>query len=302
MRRSMKSPGRRPQERKAKSASKMPPTLTPSDIANIVGKTFKQSRRDVIRCNRATLLQDIKGAIESYKFRARQARKLAPFRLRLDNLYTHLKGVQANLPIKLRRTGWPDNPRKDELFEYVASLGETYAAAHPHFTVNEKGEFLQHLGHPGIQPTQLPVVCLPDTEDGYDFNSARRLRELMEAVDQVLKWMDGYDEAAIPEGGGWAWLAEAYGPTRAPLVALAGKILPTIFEKHFGKIEGNAPWIKFVRTVCETAHISSRTGDLTPDAIKKYRKRLAAIREPFEMVDPKADPDGEKWEEGDNPN
>jgi hypothetical protein len=299
----MKSPGRRPQERKAKSASKAPPAMTPSDIDDIVGETFKQSRPDVIRCNRAMLLQDINGAIEWYKFRARQARTLAPFRLRLHKLHTHLKGVQANLPIKLRRTGWPDNPRKDKLFEYVAGLGETYAAAHPHFTVNEKWEFLQHLGHPGIKPKPLPVVRLPDIEDGYDFNSARRLRELIETVDEVLKWMEnGYAEAPIPKGGGWASLEKTYGDTRTPLVWLTGKGLPTIFEKYFGEIKGNAPWIKFVRTVGQKAHISSRTDDLTPDAIKKNRKRLAAA-EPFETVDHKADPDGEKWvewEEGDN--
>ena len=114
-------------------------------------------------------------------------------------------------------------------------------------------------------------------EDEFRFNSARRFRELKEAVDQVLSWTKAHGAVLMPRGG-WANLERIYGPTRGPLVALTGKDLPGIFEKYFGQIEAgqqaNPPWVKFVSEVCNKVHIISRSNGLTRSAIKKYRTRL----------------------------
>jgi hypothetical protein len=187
-------------------------------------------------------------------------------------LLAALKRLQAKLPTN----------RHDALFKYVTRLGERYAA--------------QHGRHSGIRPKPLPVVRLPDIDDGQEFGSARRLRELIEAVAQVTQWMKHFDEFTAPNQ--WARLENVYGRTRSPLVWLVGKELPSIFEKHFGPIKGAgssrdrvtgkrayALWVQFILSVCQIARITSKTGDLSEATIEKYRKRAAAP-ERFEMVTP----------------
>jgi hypothetical protein len=279
----MKSTGRRSsakspksaKKRKAKSASKIPRPrthLTPSDVDSIV-QLLEQGRRRINRRKRDKLLRDLNDALARYTFRASQAAAPTPtkFWKRFDALCAALKRLQANLPAN----------RHDELFKYLVRLGERYAA--------------QHGPHPGIAPKPLPVVRLPNVDEGKDFGSARRLRELTEAVAQVARWMKHFDEFTAPNQ--WARLEKIYGGTRSPRVWLTGKALPSIFEKHFGRIKGAssrdrvsgkrtyAPWVHFVLAVADAARIRSTTGSLSLATIVSDRERMAKA-EPFEMVDP----------------
>jgi hypothetical protein len=104
------------------------------------------------------------------------------------------------------------------LFNYLRRLGEAYAAAHGPY--------------PGIDPQKFPSVSGFGLEDETpDFNSARRLRELIEPVEQVSRWMAYYNEDLVPKMG-WSKLEKIYGPTHSPELWLIGKQLPAIFKEY----------------------------------------------------------------------
>src|SRR5262245_30154988 len=97
-------------------------------------------------------------------------------------------------------------------------LGEAYASVHG--------------PHPHIEPLELP--SFRGLEDEVDFNSAQRLRELIESVHQISCWVEDYDENLVPEVG-WSKLEKRFGRAHSPELWLIGKQLPKLFDKYFGR-------------------------------------------------------------------
>ena len=246
------------------ASSRKIPRLSTADLQPIVEKLTRNGRGLDVDLRR-DLLWEINEAIARYEFRCGQARAPAQFRRRIEDMQSSLRRLQMKLPAD----------RHDDLFEFTVQLGEAYAA--------------KHGAHPGISPVRMGNLSSMGIEDEFRYDSARRFRELKEAVDQVLNWTSGHQAVPMPRGG-WANLERIYGPTRGPLVALTGKDLPGIFEKYIGQIEAgqqaNPPWVKFVSEVCKKVRIISRSNGLTPSAIKKYKMRLKKKPDPFELANP----------------
>jgi hypothetical protein len=122
-----------------------------------------------------------------------------------------------------------------------------------------------------------------------DFNSAQRLRELIESVDQVSRWMASYNEDLVPKIG-WSKLQKIYGATHSPELWLIGKQLPAIFIKYFGRSkgpnrQGYSRCDGFVVDVLEYAGIkTNKNKPYEADSVEKYRRR-ARKSEGFELTD-----------------
>jgi hypothetical protein len=138
----------------------------------------------------------------------------AQFRKQFNDLHHALKRLKAKLP---------PADRQNEMFNYLRLLGESYAAAHG--------------PHPGIEPRKLPSFAGLLEDEPRDFNSEKRLRGLIDGVDQVSRWMNSYNEDLVPKMG-WSKLEKIYGRTHTPELWLIGKELPKIFENHFGQLQG----------------------------------------------------------------
>jgi hypothetical protein len=230
------------------------------------------------------LLYDLNEALAQYAFEASYEAKLTPkqFRRKFDALHSSLTRLKTALP----------SPRHDDrLFEAVRRHGEVYAK--------------DHGPHPGLQSRPLPGISLPDlNEQDMEFQSSRRLRDLIEAVDQVERWMRCYDETVVPKTA-WARLEIALDrSTRTSRVRLIGKGLPAIYEKHFDSLPHSAsssnratgtrnyrPWVHFVCAVCEAAQIRTGSSVLSKATVEQYWKRMAK-KNPFVMVQPI----GPNWE------
>jgi hypothetical protein len=177
-----------------------------------------------------------------------------------------------------------------QLFETIWRHGEAYAAKH------EKP-------HPGIDPIELPAIDLPHAfehlgterlEPERRYLSARRLQELIEAVDEVFGWMGQYDEGLIPNMGWkrleryWRRVATTQGRSKKERlsgahVRLIGQGLPRVYEGHFGSLPRSAsssgkdrnkriykPWVKFVCAVYEAAFQKR----LLQATVEEYWKRM----------------------------
>jgi hypothetical protein len=214
---------------------------------------------------------DLNAAISQFKFRQGYATAptLTQFRKRFDRLRAALRRVKGELP--------PIDLQND-LFNYIRRLGEAYAAAHG--------------PHPGIEPRKFPSLSGFGLEDEpSDFNSARRLRELIESVEQVSRWMAYYNEDLVPKMG-WSKLEKIYGPTHSPELWLIGKQLPAIFIKYFGRSkgpnrarQGRSRCDGFVVDVLEYAGIkTNRNKPYEADSVEKYRRR-ARKPEGFKLTD-----------------
>jgi hypothetical protein len=167
------------------------------------------------------------------------------------------------------------------LFEYIRRLGEAYASVHG--------------PHPHIEPRELPSLRGLGLEDEVDFNSAQRLRELIEAVHQISCWMEDYDENLVPKVG-WSKLEKRYGRTHSPELWLIGKQLPKIFDKYFRHSKGGDRAKQpsdetysrrdlFVVAVLKYAGIrSSKNKEYSADVVEKYRNR-ARVPKGFELTD-----------------
>jgi hypothetical protein len=214
------------------------------------------------------LRRDLNKAISD--FQSRQSYVIAPtpaqFRKRFDGLHAALIRAKAKLP---------PADRQDPLFEYIRRLGEAYASVHG--------------PHPHIEPLELP--SFRGLEDEVDFNSAQRLRELIESVHQILCWMEDYDENLVPKMG-WPKLEKIYGPTHSPELWLIGKQLPKIFIEYFGRSKGRnrakqgySRCDDFVVDVLEYAGIkTNKNKRYEVDSVGKYRRR-ARKPEGFELTD-----------------
>src|SRR5262249_36838680 len=160
---------------------------------------------------------DLNAAIWEFNFQRgyTTARTPTQFRKRFDRLRAALRRVKGELP---------PIDRQNDLFNYIRQLGEAYAAAHG--------------PHPGVEPRKFPSLSGFGLEDEPpDFNSAQRLRELIESVEQVSHWMADYNEDWVPKMG-WSKLEKIYGPTHSPELWLIGKQLPAIFKKYFRRSKG----------------------------------------------------------------
>jgi hypothetical protein len=214
------------------------------------------------------LRRDLNKAISD--FQSRQSYVIAPtpaqFRKRFDGLHAALIRAKAKLP---------PGDRQDPLFEYIRRLGEAYASVHG--------------PHPHIEPLELP--SFRGLEDEVDFNSAQRLRELIESVHQISCWMEDYDENLVPKMG-WPKLEKIYGPTHSPELWLIGKQLPKIFIEYFGRSKGRnrakqgySRCDDFVVDVLEYAGIkTNKNKRYEVDSVGKYRRR-ARKPEGFELTD-----------------
>jgi hypothetical protein len=163
------------------------------------------------------LRRDLNAAISEFKFRQSYATAPTPpqFRKQFEGLYAAMRRLKAKLP---------PVDRQNDLFNYIQRLGEAHAAAHG--------------PHPGIEPRKFPPLSGFDLgNEPPDFNSARRLRELIEAVEQVSQWMEYYNEDLVPKIA-WSKVEKIYGPTHSPELWLIGKRLPSIFTKYFGQSKG----------------------------------------------------------------
>ena len=220
------------------------------------------------------LRRDLNKAISDFQYR--QSYAIAPtpaqFRKRFDGLHAALIRAKAKLP---------PADRQDPLFEYIRRLGEAYASVHG--------------PHPRIEPQELALRGL-GLEDVVDFNSAQRLRELIESVHQISCWMEDYDENLVPKVG-WSMLEKGHGRTHSPELWLIGKQLPKIFDKYFRHSKGGdrvkqlsdetySRRDQFVVAVLKYAGIrSSKNKEYSADVVEKYRNRARASPEGFELTD-----------------
>jgi hypothetical protein len=245
--------------------------LSANEIEELIGQysqsPFQPDTQDALR-------RDLNKAIYDFQFRRSYAIALTPaqFRERFNGLHAALKRVKAKLP--------PADPQ-NYLFEYIRRLGEAYASVHG--------------PHPHIEPRELPSLRGLGLEDEVDFNSAQRLRELIESVHQILCWMEDYDENLVPKVG-WSKLKKGYGRTHSPELWLIGKQLPKIFDKYFrhSKVGVRAQQLSdetysrrdlFVVAVLKYAGIrSSKNKEYSADVVEKYRNRARAP-EGFELTD-----------------
>jgi hypothetical protein len=226
--------------------------------------TFKLETQNALR-------DDLNAAISQFNFRQGYATARKPTRFRKD--FESLRAALRRLKAKL-----PPIDRQNDLFNYLRRLGEAYAAAHG--------------PHPGIDPQKFPSLSGFGLEDETpDFNSARRLRELIESVEQVSRWMAYYNEDVVPKIG-WSKLQKIYGPTHSPELWLIGKELPAIFIKYFGQSkgpnrarQGYSRCDGFVVDVLEYAGIkTNKNKPYEADSVEKYRRR-ARKPEGFELTD-----------------
>jgi hypothetical protein len=226
--------------------------------------TFELRTQDALR-------GDLNAAIWEFKFRQGYATAptLTQFRKRFDRLRAALRRVKGELP---------PIDRQNDLFNYIRRLGEAYAAAHG--------------PHPGIEPREFPSLSGFGLEDEPpDFNSAQRLRELIESVEQVTRWMAYYNEDLVPKTG-WSKLEKIYGPTHSSELWLIGKQLPAIFIKYFGRSkgpnragQGYSRCDGFVVDVLDCAGIkTNKNKPYEADSVEKYRRR-ARKPEGFELTD-----------------
>jgi hypothetical protein len=176
--------------------------LSASEVKELIGQhspiAFELETQNALR-------RDLNAAISEFKFRQSYATAPTPaqFRKQFEGLYAAMRRLKAKLP---------PVDRQNDLFNYIRRLGEAYATAHgPHL---------------GIEPQEFPSLAgFGLGEEPPDFNSARRLRELIESVHQVCGWMEGYNEDWVPKVA-WSKLEKIYGPTHSPELWLIGKRLP----------------------------------------------------------------------------
>ncbi len=258
---------------KAGGASAQSPDrfLSANEVEELIGQysqsAFQPDTQDALR-------RDLNKAIYDFQFRRSYAIAPTPaqFRERFNGLHAALKRVKAKLP--------PADPQ-NYLFEYIRRLGEAYASVHG--------------PHPHIEPRELPSLRGLGLEDEVDFNSAQRLRELIEAVHQISCWMEDYDENLVPKVG-WSKLEKRYGRTHSPELWLIGKRLPKIFDKYFRHSKGgdrakqlsdktHSRRVLFVVAVLKYAGIrSSKNKEYSADVVEKYRNRARAP-EGFKLTD-----------------
>jgi hypothetical protein len=224
---------------------------------------------------RNALHRDLYNAISDFQFRRSYAIAPTPaqFRKRFNDLHAALKRVKAKLP--------PADPQ-NHLFEYIRRLGEAYASVHG--------------PHPHIEPRELPSHRGLGLEDEVDFNSAQRLRELIESVPQISCWMEDFDENLVPKVG-WSKLEKRYGRTHSPELRLIGKQLPKIFDKYFEYSKGGDRAKQpsdetysrrdlFVVAVLKYAGIrSSKNKAYSAGVVEKYRNRAREAPKGFELTD-----------------
>jgi hypothetical protein len=254
--------------RMGRRASAWARRLSASEVEELVRRyskiTFELRTQNALR-------RDLNAAIYQFKFRQGYATAptLTQFRKRFDRLRAALRRVKGELP---------PIDRQNDLFNYIRRLGEAYAAAHG--------------PHPGIEPRKFPSLSGFGLEDDPpDFNSAQRLRELIESVEQVSRWMASYNEDLVPKMG-WSKLEKIYGPTHSPELWLIGKQLPEIFRKYFGRSkgpnrarQGYSRCDGFVVDVLEYAGIeTNKNKPYEADSVEKYRRR-ARKPEGFELTD-----------------
>ena len=243
--------------------------LSDSEVKELIAQysqsAFQPDTRDALR-------GDLNKAIADFRFRRSYAIAPTPaqFRKRFNGLHAALKRVKAKLP---------PADRQNDLFEYIRRLGEAYASVHG--------------PHPHIEPLELP--SFRGLEDEVDFNSAQRLRELIEFVHQISCWMEDYNENLVPKVG-WSKLKKRYGRAHSPELWLIGKQLPKIFDKYFQHSKGGdrakqlsdetySRCDQFVVAVLKYAGIrSSKNKEYSPGVVEKYRNR-AREAPGFELTD-----------------
>src|SRR5262245_11149912 len=244
--------------------------LSAGDVEELILK-FSQSNFELDTRN--ALRHDLNEAIDQHNFRRNYAE--APtsiqFRKRFDGLRAALKRLKPKLP---------PADRQDDLFEYLRRLGEAYAT--------------KHGPHPHIEPRKLDPLSSFDLEEEFDFNSAKRLRELVESVHQISSWMEAYNEDLVPKVG-WSKLEKIYGLTHSPELWLVGKQLPKIFDKYFRHSKGGdrakqlsdetySRCDQFVAAALNYAGIrSNRNTRYSAASVEKYRNRARAP-EGFELT------------------
>jgi hypothetical protein len=251
--------------------------ITESDLELLIRK---HAPANIGRKARDDLLRELNSAISQFQFR--QSYATAPTPAQFRKKFDDIRGALKRLKIKLPSVG-----QHDPMFNYICRRGEAYAAAHG--------------PHPNIDPRKLPAFGDPsDVKTGIpetiDFNSARRLRELIESVDQVSHWMETYDENQVPKSA-WSRLEKRHGRTHSRELWLIGKELPRIFAKYFEYLKGDrgikesgSRRDRFVVDVLRYAKIRTSKGKLYDvDTVEKYRRRAARMRGGFELTTDKLD-------------
>jgi hypothetical protein len=263
--------GRRSRVCQSKGGGEIPGRpLSESEVEKLIAQysqsTFQPDTQNALH-------RDLNKAISEFQFRWNYADAPTPiqFRKRFDGLRAALKRLKPKLP---------PADRQDDLFEYLRRLGEAYAT--------------KHEPHPHIEPRKLDPLSSFDLEEEFDFNSAKRLRELVESVHQISSWMEAYNEDLVPKVG-WSKLEKIYGLTHSPELWLVGKQLPKIFDKYFRHSKGGdrakqlsdetySRCDQFVAAALNYAGIrSNRNTRYSAASVEKYRNRARAP-EGFELT------------------
>ena len=262
------------------------PLLTFCEIDPIADDVSRALERSPLTENeKRELLHSVNTVLDDYAIddRLEKLPTLNQFKKSFSDVRAQLRRLKRVLP----------SPRGDDrdrqLFEAICRHGEAYAA--------------KHGPHPGLDPIELPPLSLPHAPDDLGierleparkYRSAYRLRELIEAVDEVFGWLDHYDEDLIPKMGWkqleryWTRVATVRGRKkgegiRGAHVRLVGHALPEVYEGYFGSLPRSAsssgkdragriykPWVKFVCAVYGAAFQRL----LSPATVEKYRKRM----------------------------
>ena len=224
------------------------------------------------------LLRAVNEALDQYAIDNRHEKlpTLNQFEESFLQVRDQLKRLKRVLP---SRRG---HDRDHQLFEAICRHGEAYAK--------------KHGPHLGLDPIQLPPMLGLDEQER-NFRSSQRLRELIEAVEEVVLWLDDYDQYLVPNIG-WKrleayWKRQVRGGKkgeglRKARVRLIGHALPEIYKKHFGQLPSSAsssgknrdsqisrPWVKFVCEVYGTAFdLTAKQNRLSPATVEEYWKRM----------------------------
>jgi hypothetical protein len=253
------------------SRARTVPRLLLSEVDEIADNVSNRlGKRTLTENRKRQLLHSINETLAQYAFYVNAEKERTPkqFKKDFDELRKHLKSLKSNLP------------RSDVvLFDTICRHGEAYAE--------------RHGPHPGLEPARLPPLSLPDLEPELKFHSPRRLREMIEAVDQVEEWMNSYNIDLVPKIG-WRRLTAIPGrQARLARVQLIGHALPKLYRKYFGRLPRSAsspgtdkrtyrPWVDFVCEVYRIAGLGGGSSALAQSTVEQSWKRMQKI--PLKMA------------------
>ena len=260
-----------------RDGDRRPPRLTFREVDTIVDDVSRAlGKRRASEKKKGRLLHSVNEVLAQYATDVRHEKLPSQneFEKNWYELRNQLKRLKRTLPS-------PRGGDRDlQLFEAICRHGEAYAE--------------KHGPHRGLEPIQLPALSLPGLDQPeLNYRSSALLRELIDRIEQVDKWMAAYNKDLVPRMG-WKrleahWKKEAVRgrgrdiALRKARVRLIGDALPKLYEEYFGKLPRSAsssgknrdgriyrPWVIFVCAI----HKAAFDRDIPPATVEEYWKRM----------------------------